>query len=339
MAVRIIYGAPRSGKSYYAVRHLVKEYFNEGSDGLFTLQDKFKNLVIFTNIDNLKVPHKNLDEVIRQVGSVEQFFSYDYQEKIYHKYPQVVYFIDEAQMKFPDNFRDHKVFNWFQYHGHWGQDIYLMTQDRSLLPRQITALSEITIKALPRSTSLLGGRDLRYNVMLGSGYEVGDKIILPKRQKYFDLYRSQNSSESQKVRNPLIKYGVILGVVALFAFWNFSRMMNRLNPTSALKSSPVVPSSSTPSSPVSSSTFSSFTSRSSAPPPEEFVPYKLSYILQDYSLFIVFDNILIPAEQFPYSISRGAYNTLYALIPSSVRDRLQGTQNQNHDNFYDDSIL
>lgn len=319
MAVRIIYGAPRSGKTYYAVNHLVKTYFNQGADGLYSLKSKFLNLQIFTNIDNLKLPHKNLSEAIRTVGTPEKFFAYEYQEKIFRKYPQVCYFIDEAQMIFPDNFRDNKVFNWFQYHGHWGQDIYLMTQDIKLLPRQITVLSEITIKALPRSTSLFGGRDLRYNMMLGAGQEIGDKMVLVKKQKIFDLYCSQMSSEAVKVRNPLVKYLAILFVFLLFAGWNVQRLLagwtKDIDPS--IPPDQEIPVSYTPGSPAAGSKVSSNMDQEIQPPVDPLTWVSVSFLTQQNTLFIVCNGALIPASDLPYRVKQGLFRQILVEVPQS----------------------
>jgi len=165
MSFKLITGLPGSGKSYYAVWYVASTYFDRTKSGKFKLKEKFKDIKIISNIDALKLPHLSLDDVLKNYNSPAQFFSYSSQEKISKKYPQIVYLIDEAQFFFPARFRDDQVFNWFQLHRHFGQDIYLITQVAKLLPDQINALCEMQIDAVSRSNTLFFGRDLHWNFL------------------------------------------------------------------------------------------------------------------------------------------------------------------------------
>jgi hypothetical protein len=220
MAINFIHGPPGSGKTYYAVNHLLSEYFkyDKGKDEYLK---KDKNLKIVTNIDEFLPDHYPLDDWILHAGSVEDFFSFATQEKIHKKHSSLIYMIDEAHMFFPSTFKNQEVIKWFSYHRHWGQTIYLMSQAYSMLPRQITDMVELNVKALPASTTLLGGRDLKYNIM--SGREIVDRKALIKNNRIFRQYRSQFSNAKEKTKNPLIKYIVGCAIITLLLVGNAVR--------------------------------------------------------------------------------------------------------------------
>jgi len=218
MAIRIITGVPGSGKSFYAVKHLRDNYFEYDKK-----QDHWtakKGVTVITNIDELKLKHLNLDEILSDNNlTIKGFFNVDYQEKIKKKYPKVVYFLDECQKYFPRKFYDEKVFYYFQYHRHMGHDVYLMTQSIRLLPREIEELAEFEIRAVRRGLSVFG--ELKYKVMANG--EIIDHKVLKKNKGIFNLYRSMDQKEVEKIKNPLIKYMVVTLIIALIGIWAFKK--------------------------------------------------------------------------------------------------------------------
>lgn len=205
MSIKIITGKPGSGKTYYAVHHLANNYCDKKTCKL--LDDK---VTIITNIDSLQLPHLNLEHCFRESKKgPAQFFTEEYQKIIQKKYPKVIYFIDEAQQYFDSKFYDKKTFYYFQTHRHLGHDIYLITQSFKLLPYNINELSEREIRAQPRSVSVFG--EFKYYVFV-SGTSV-DRFALKKNKKIFDLYKSMDQKELEKVKNPFIKY---LGILLIF---------------------------------------------------------------------------------------------------------------------------
>jgi len=220
MAINFIHGPPGSGKTYYAVNHLLSEYFTYDKENDRYIK-KDKNLKIVTNIDEFAPDHYSLVDWIHHAGGVENFFSYATQEKVHKKHSSLIYMIDEAHMYFPSNFKNNEVIKWLSYHRHWGQTIYIMSQAYSMLPRQITDMVELNVKALPASTTLLGGRDLKYNIM--SGREIVDRKALIKNKRIFAQYRSQFSNAKEKTKNPLIKYIVGCALITLLLIGNAIR--------------------------------------------------------------------------------------------------------------------
>lgn len=316
MAFKLITGLPGSGKSYYAVWYVASTYFDRTTKGKFKLKDKFKDIKIISNIENLKLPHLSLEDILKNYPSPANFFSYSSQEKISSKYPQIIYLIDEAQFYFPVRFRDDQVFNWFQLHRHFGQDIYLITQVAKLLPDQINALCEMQIDAVPRSNTLFFGWDLHYNFL--SKGQIVDKTFKFKRKWVFDLYKSQSSEEIEKPKNPFIKYMALLLIAVLFGLWNAKKLFQKDTPPSV----PAVVSSasSAPSSPAAKLP-------PAVPEPETLIPVPLSYLVQDGAVYVVFQGVFYQYKKFPYKIENGPFKTIIAHIPERLLESEKSEKN------------
>lgn len=216
MAIRVITGVPGAGKSYYAVKHIRDNYFQFDKKKEFWFPKP--GVLLISNIDELKLSHTNLDVAIRDSKqSLEDFFSVPYQQKIIKKYKNVVYFIDEAQRYFPDNFRNREVFYLFQYHRHLGIDFFLMTQSIWLIPKSIRELIEFEVRAVKRSLSVFG--ELKYNIK--SDNEIVDRKLLKKDSKIFNLYKSMDLGESEKLKNPIIKYLIAIVLIMVLSVYLF----------------------------------------------------------------------------------------------------------------------
>lgn len=304
MSLFVLTGNPRSGKSYYAVWYIVTKYFNRLKDGSFSLKKEFVDLKIISNIDKLKLPHDSLDSILslKEYPSPAHFFSYESQQKISEKYKKIIYIIDEAQFFFPYNFKDNKVFNWIQLHGHFGQDIYFITQSMSLLPRQITDLAEYEINALSKSSGIFLGKDLWYNTL--SKGNIIDKSFKFKRQWVFDLYKSENSSSVEKVKNPFLKYFALIIVFMIFGIYQARTLFIK----DKKKDNSIV------------STSQQTHKPNSDPLVIQKIPVALSYIVQDDTVYVFFKGIIYSQKDFPYQIKNGPFKTLIAFIPSDQID-------------------
>ena len=258
MALRIISGVPGSGKTYFAVKHLVDKYCQLDGD---SYKLKTTRVLIVSNIDSLKLPHVSLDDLVNRHG-LKKVFSIDYNKALLSQYSSVIYVIDEAQRYFHRRYYDKDVFYFFQYHRHLGIDIYLIVQDFRSLPREIRSLAEYEIKALRRSSSILG--EFRYNYCVGS--DVIDKKVFKPNKSIFALYSSMMATELEAPkRSPFIKYlPLFFFPVFLFAYLFYSSFISPYRhshssssvvsaSTSSLSSSPSSPSTSFPSSPSTSS--------------------------------------------------------------------------------------
>jgi hypothetical protein len=219
MALRVIDGVPGSGKTFYAVRHLALHYFRKSPlTGLYHLD---RDCLIVTNIDGFKPEHLGLQGEIEKAGAaarakiessdlterrkdaalekldpVAEFFSYEYQERFKEDKPPLVYVIDEAQRYFRKGMdrvlKERRVFDYFEYHRHWGQDIYLVTQNVRKLPADIVYLPEYIVCAVPRSRSI--GIGFKYH-WVSSGETIKTETCRADPE-IFDLYQSMDVDAS-----------------------------------------------------------------------------------------------------------------------------------------------
>ena len=223
MAIRLIEGVPGSGKTYYAVAHLVKNYFEKQADGRYEL---VKPCTIITNIENFKPNHISLLEVMKEAGGANIFFTEPYQIVFSKRFEhQIVYIIDEVQQFFRKGDRSkelHDVFYYFEKHRHLGHDIYLITQNVKKLPTDITTLVEYIIIAAPRSRSVIGEFKYKWD---SDGIVIKREGLKPDKG-IFALYKSMDIGESEKVKSPLMKtvfissiLCVIVGGFLIYKLW------------------------------------------------------------------------------------------------------------------------
>ena len=218
MAIRGIGGKPGTGKTVWVIHHLLLKYFEFNK-----IHQEFfpkSSVSIITNIDNLKLDHYSLEEMVDKAGGVEKFFEIKYQRELLKRMTRIVYIIDEAQKYFPVKFSKEEVIYFFQYHRHLGIDIYLIAPGVSSICTLLVRLFEYRIQASERSKRLFS--EFRYTKMVGG--ETAGKIVLKSDKKIFELYRSMDNSEVEKIGSLTRKYVLffILGIAAAgFAFYYF----------------------------------------------------------------------------------------------------------------------
>ena len=325
MSVMIIEGVPGAGKTYYAVKHLLDTYFSKKQDGTYQAKKPVK---IITNIDGFTLDHENLTDIVKASGGVKVFFSKDFQEKVFEKHGPVVYVIDEAQMIFDRKFYDREVFSWFEYHRHYGQNIYLVTQAAAKLPRDVTSLVEYVIRALPRSRSVTG-LEFRYNHV--SGKDILKRDIVKINKKIFEIYKSSGAEEVEKVSNPFMKRAALIFASALLLFYfgwkyifdtwsgNDSQAVASTN-TSQFSNSISSQSHSVPSGSLRGDAVCSsfYPANSQVTDSEIFIPHTLNYLgvysKKKSAITILFNNRQYSLRTFPYDVQING-NDLIAMIP------------------------
>ncbi len=299
-AIRIIQGVPGSGKTYYAVRHLSKNYCDQTADGIYYLKD---DVTVITNIDSFKPDHKDLKEAIRQIkredgkpAGPDDFFNLPYQQALTEEIGgQIVYIIDEAQRFWRKGDRGHhEVYEYFELHRHLGHDIYLVTQSARKLPGDLVCLAEYVIDAAPRTRSLVG--EMKYKWL--SDGEVIKREAWKPEQAIFDLYKSMDMGEAEKIRNPVVRTVLSVALVVLFimggGFWYFkSHWVQKTKPVAH-------------SNPASSSFPGSNIPVIGGPPKTVTVPIStLSETVEKNgflrtTMYIVFQDVIYTKTSFPY---------------------------------------
>ena len=210
--INLITGTPGAGKTYLAVKLLTEKYFFwHKKDHAFYRQDKAKKYTIFTNIDELILPHKSLIEIFEDHKiSFDEFFTVPYQEKLHKKYPHIIYVIDEAQQYIGSSFRNKDVIYYFDYHRHFGDSIWLISQDYQKICKNINVLVELEYRAVKSTFSILG--EFRYNIK--SNGQIFKRKTERKDKRIFQLYKSFQGDEQEKHSNPL-KF-IIIGLLLAF---------------------------------------------------------------------------------------------------------------------------
>lgn len=323
MALRIITGIPGAGKSYFMVNHIAMNYCTKFGDSYNlreTAEDDDKpGFKLVTNVEGLKLHTDDLEEVLEKAGGMDNFFLHDVQKEISEKYRKknirIVYIIDEAQQYFPRKYYNEAVFFFFQKHRHFGIDIYLLTQDNSFIPKDIMRLAECEIRAVPRSCAV-GGFTYAKKVQ----GQKQNTIFIRRKKSIFALYKSMSQEETEKIKNPLIKYLLILPVLICFSIYTF---VQQFSPKEAKASAPVA------SVPVASASVVPGTihqaSKKGNRPYIDFKWVPVNYVLVDDDLQIVnpITNELDKQTDFPFELKVSG-RELFVKISSDYFGFLEG---------------
>lgn len=207
--LRIISGKIGSGKTYYAVYHMLKNYY-EYDTSLKEYVPKGSDFRIVTNIADFRLPCLNLDVEVEKAGGIDVFFSYEFQQSYGYR---VVYIIDEAQKYFHRKYYNKEVFLYFQMHRHLGHDIYLVTQDEDTIAKEIRTLAEYIIRPVQRSSRIFN--EFRYKVCVGD--EVVRTVVLKANKDVFRLYQSQLSQEVEKPKRFQTRFLIYAGILFIVA--------------------------------------------------------------------------------------------------------------------------
>lgn len=212
MAIRIITGVPGSGKTYYAVHHLLNNYFKWDAQLDWWVPTSAEIRVV-TNIDSFKIGVQ-LDSLMEKAGGPAKFFTVPYLKQVFGEC-QVLFVLDECQRYFDRKFYDKSVFYYFQYHRHMGHDVYLITQDVETLAKELRNLCEYQIVAARRSLSFFG--EFRYRFVQSSyqGAEAFMSKVLKRDARVFAVYTSMMGKEKEKIASAPRRYAVWFAVCLL----------------------------------------------------------------------------------------------------------------------------
>ncbi|MCR4287196.1 MAG: zonular occludens toxin domain-containing protein [Deltaproteobacteria bacterium] len=219
MAIRIIEGSIGSGKTYYAVSHLIKNYFKWD-----TQKEEWTpspGIEILTNIDGFKFG-RSLDDEIKKAGGIDAFFKV---ETFPARYPgkKVLIVIDEAQgpRYFHRKFYNPDVFYFFEYSRHLGVDVYLLTQNVGNLAKDVQGLAEYNIQVARRTLSFMGEFTYRFT----SGGESFKRKIMKPDKRIFSLYKSMSQGEVEKLpsatRRWVAVFVALFAIAGLFFYYGF----------------------------------------------------------------------------------------------------------------------
>jgi len=224
--IRLIGGLPGSGKSYYAANFISKygEY-----DQLYKTFVITKDVEIFTNLDDLQIKHQSLDGeggCFDLYGGPSGFFTIENFKRIRKSWPKshLLVIIDEAQRIIDDDLLKNKdVAFFFQYHRHLGIDIFLLTNDIASCSKKVVGLCEFLVEAQPRSKGLPGV--FRYKFKDTKGNFLYSQSVRLK-QEVFGIYKSFTTDETEKPKNVILHWLIMLFVVLILGVIGFKFFVN-----------------------------------------------------------------------------------------------------------------
>lgn len=219
--ITLVEGSVGSGKTYFAVREVLERYYNFSESDLRWHPRTDIEFSLYSNVDGFLVA-KDLKEAIAKAGGVSKFFTVEYQQ-VFSRLNKHIYVIDEVQQPdfFHRKFYEPKVFYFFQYHRHFGIDIYLITQDVYSLARELQCLPEYHVQAVRRSYSFL--KEFRYHYMVGN--DIFRRKTYRTDLRVFSAFRSSTVDNSHEVESFSKKYFIYIGVFVFIVFAGFYFML------------------------------------------------------------------------------------------------------------------
>lgn len=259
MAISYITGIPGSGKSYFAVYQIYKEFLEKPKKKGFLNFKKekpktSKYLFLYTNINQFKfelkdnfIPFDNTDfnfklntlyEVYKSVDGKDDTLLIEKAKEL--DLYQVLIVLDEAH-NFLNDKEDEVLKWWLTYHRHLYQDIILITQDFSLIATGYKSIAEYFYKAIPAQLRLFKNK-FRYQQF--SSYKLYDKdlvnrkgIHIPILPEVFALYHSGDKTSTKSFIRQLI---VICIMIFILLFIGFKFFINKVLLKDVPKNEPAV---------------------------------------------------------------------------------------------------
>lgn len=240
MAISYITGIPGSGKSYFAVYQIYKEFLEKPKKKGFLNFKKEKPKTskyqfLYTNINQFKfelkdnfIPFDNIDfnfklntlyQVYKSVDGKDDTLLIEKAKELdlYH----VLIVLDEAH-NFLNDKEDEVLKWWLTYHRHLYQDIILITQDFSLIATGYKSIAEYFYKAIPAQLRLFKNK-FRYQQF--SSYKLYDKdlvnrkgIHIPILPEVFALYHSGDKTSTKSFIRQLIVICIMIFILLFIWF-------------------------------------------------------------------------------------------------------------------------
>lgn len=221
--IQLLYGAPGSGKSFYAVNYLLKfcDY-----DELYDEYILKRDLLVITNIEGLKIKHWLFPDCMGD-KSLTEFFTIANFEAIQKKTGKthIILMLDESHDFFPSGMVNKDLYSFFAYHRHIGLDVILLTQGLTSIARFFNPLFEFVIEAQPRSKKIAKVFKYKFKTLKGETLYIKP---LPIKSLVFNAYKSQRVDEFNKPFNPLKVWVCLILLVFAGAFGLFQYGMSNI---------------------------------------------------------------------------------------------------------------
>lgn len=226
--ISYIVGNPGSGKTYYAVYKIYEHFIKEPKKGEINVD----YLYCYTNINEFKFEKSSrllkfdFDKFYIDISELYALYLEKVTDDVLNekakelKLHKVLIVLDESH-NFLKASKDPALVWWLTYHRHLYQEIYLITQDLSLINPEYKRVAEQFLKAVDASKIFLKNK---FKYTLYGSYRLFKKDIMntisvPYLTEVFELYHSGNKSNTSSfVRKFMLIFFVIfiLLIIGLF---------------------------------------------------------------------------------------------------------------------------
>lgn len=233
MSISFLAGIPGSGKTYYAVYQIYNTFLKDNNNdkkGIFSSKkEKVKEYdYLYTNINEfnfnlderfLKYEHDLFYEKINILYSL--YISNANDNELIEKAKELKLYnslivIDECH-NFYNN--EDEILVWFlTYHRHLYIDVFMITQDLSLVSTRYKTIAEFFYQALPNAKKINTSK-FKYRQFISYKMYKSDKIndfTLPAQKEVFSLYVSGAKNNSKSVINRYLFVSSLLLILFIF---------------------------------------------------------------------------------------------------------------------------
>lgn len=244
MAISYLTGIPKSGKTYLAVYKIWENFVKEPKKSLFSKEaPKNKYKICYTNINEFDFSKSDKIELLKtddfkynlsllydlyQAGANDTDLNLKADEfRLNHS----LIVIDEAHNFFTK--KDDILTWWLTYHAHLYQDIWLITQDLSLIDTGYKAVAEYFYKAVEPARRLITSR-FRYQQfssykMNGVDLIKGGGFTLPSLDEVFKMYVAGEKTKGSSI---VVKFFALALILSFITFVAFNLYIKILSPKS-----------------------------------------------------------------------------------------------------------
>lgn len=251
MAISYLTGIPKSGKTYLAVYKIWENFVKEPKKSLFAKEPpKNKYEICYTNINEFDFSKSDKIELLKvddfkynlsllydlyQAGANDTELNLKADE---FRLNHALIVIDEAHNFFTK--KDDILTWWLTYHAHLFQDIWLITQDLSLIDTGYKAVAEYFYKAVEPARRLITSR-FRYQQfssykMNGVDLIKGGGFTLPALDEVFKMYVAGAKVKGSSV---VLKFFTLALVLAIISIFGFKIFVNYINPKKEVKTNSI----------------------------------------------------------------------------------------------------
>jgi len=234
--ITYLVGNPGSGKTYYAVFMIYQIFLFEPKKTFLTKfvkpKEKPNYSYCYTNINEFKFElcdkfkKFDFDEFylgLRNLYALYKTGATD--NEVNEKAKELnlygcVFVLDECHNFFKDK-KDEILVWWLTYHRHLYQDIYLITQDLTLVNNEYKRIAEKFYRAVDSSRRLFS-KKFRYEVYASYRLYKKDQleiINIPFLQEVFDLYHSGQSSNKKSFVRFYFLLAIVIFILLIFYFY------------------------------------------------------------------------------------------------------------------------